>query len=123
MRTLIVILALSMTACVSSQRSNSACTSREWLKGTLESHLSRFEDIKPQYFKIIDIDNVPTAARSEVIKLIDREVSRLSALRLPGDELWYFREEKCNGCHLYREGFALIRDCNVVSEITLADDM
>jgi hypothetical protein len=123
MRTLIFILTLSMAACVSSQPSNTECPSRAWLKGTVESHLSRFEEIKPRYLKVIDIDTVPAAARSGVLAWIDDQVRRISEQRVPGDELWHFREEKCTGCHWYREGFALIRDCNVVSEITLADDM
>lgn len=41
----------------------------------------------------------------------------------PNDELWYFREEKCPGCGWYREGYALIRGCSIIDEITLSDAM
>ncbi|HEX3577927.1 MAG TPA: hypothetical protein VHY33_05115 [Thermoanaerobaculia bacterium] len=73
--------------------------------------------------KIVDIGTVPAAAQAGVVKWIDDEVLRLSAKRLPGDELFYFREEKCDKCHWFREGYVLIRGCDVVDQITLSDDM
>ncbi len=66
---------------------------------------------------------LPEAARAGAMKWIDDEIARVSGKRQSGDELWHFREEKCDHCQWYREGYALIRGCEIVDEITISDDM
>jgi hypothetical protein len=83
-------------------------------------------DVKPRYLKVVALDGMPglpQEARVGLMKWIDTEVARLSSKQQLGDELWHFREEKCPHCHWYREGYALVRACEVLDEITIADAM
>jgi hypothetical protein len=91
-----------------------------------DAKLAQMADVKPRYLKEVALEKMPSLpeeARAGVVAWIDSEVTRVSAKQQPGDELWYFREEKCPNCHWYREGYALIRGCEVVDEITIRDDM
>ncbi len=117
-----ILLVLSALSCASGPAAD-RCSVKAWLNTALQAQRSQFEDIKPRYLKIVDIETVPEAARPAGIEWIDKEVAKLSAEQKPGDELWYFREDKCSGCHWYREGYVLVRGCEVVDELTLSDVM
>jgi hypothetical protein len=122
MKCLSLLLVLCLASCASS-RSNIPCAAKDWLDASVESHLADIGDIKTRYLKIVDLQSVPVAARAGVVEWIDNEVNKLAAQQKAGDQLWYFREEKCPGCHWYREGFALVRGCEIVDTVTLNDDM
>lgn len=116
---------LALAACASSA-TNVECSSREWLAAIPEASHAQLSEIKPRYLKVIDLDGepkLPESARGGAVKWIENEIARVSSKRQPGDELWHFREEKCDHCHWYREGYALIRGCEIVDEITISDDM
>ncbi len=102
---------------------DTGCNAREWLATAVVAKRATLDEVKAKYLSIIDIGSVPAAAQPGVVSWIDEEVRRLHEKAQPRDEVWYFREEKCPRCGWYREGYALIRDCMVVDEITLSDDM
>ena len=81
------------------------------------------DEVKPKYLSIVETATIPEVAQTGVVAWIDNEIERFRAEAQPNDEVWYFREEKCPGCRWYREGYALVRGCIVVDEITLSDDM
>ena len=110
---------LACASCASSPQ----CPARTWLNTTVESHRAQLEGIRDHYLTLVDINSVPVAARAGVIEWVDKEIARLRAERQEGDEVWYFREEKCSGCKWYREGYALVRGCRIVDDVTLTDDM
>jgi hypothetical protein len=112
-------LALIVTSCASQPR----CTAREWLSSAVLARPAAFAEIKKQYLEDVKLETVPEAARPGVVAWVDGEISRVHSKERAGDQLWYFREKKCPDCGWYREGFALVRDCSVVDEITLKDDM
>ena len=99
------------------------CAARNRLSHAERSHLASVSEIKPRYLSLVKIETINEPGRTGVIEWVDREIAKLRQRMLPGDEVWYFREEKCPNCHWYREGYALIRGCRVVEEITLNDDM
>jgi len=84
---------------------------------------SGLAEIKKTYLEDVGLETLPEAARPGVVAWVDGEVARLQSKETAGDEVWYFREEKCPGCGWYREGFALVRGCTVIDEVTLKDDM
>jgi hypothetical protein len=114
-----IALALIVASCSSRPR----CHVREWLSSAVVAKRASFEDVKNKYLKDVELETLPEAARPGVVAWVDGEVARVQSRETAGDELWYFREEKCPGCGWYREGFALVRGCTVVDEITLKDDM
>src|SRR3954453_13954367 len=123
MRPAAFLLMLSAGACAFSRAPFENCAAHVRLKNAIDSRHSTFEEIKSRYLKKVDVDSVPQRARGSVVEWIDKEIARLSMERRAGDELWYLREEKCNNCHWFREGYVLIRGCEIVDEIILSDDM
>jgi|SRR6185436_10659490 len=120
MRTLVTIaLALIVASCAAQPR----CIARDWLSFAVVAKRADFVEIKKQYLHDVKLQTLPEAARPGVVAWVDGEIARVQSKEAAGDELWYFREEKCPGCGWYREGFALVRGCRVVDEITLKDDM
>jgi hypothetical protein len=59
--------------------------------------------------------------RAAMQKWIDGEVANLTSKLQPGDEVWFYREEKC--CGWFREGYVAIRGCAVVAELNTLEDM
>jgi hypothetical protein len=114
-----ISLALILASCASPPH----CTAREWLSAAVVAKRSAFVEIKKKYLKDVELEALPEAARPGVVAWVDGEIARVQSKEQAGDELWYFREEKCPDCGWYREGFALVRGCNVIDEITLKDDM
>jgi hypothetical protein len=114
-----IALALIVASCSSRPR----CNAREWLSSAVVARRAALADVKNKYLKDVELKTLPEAARAGVLAWVDSEVARFQSKETAGDELWYFREEKCPGCGWYREGFALVRGCTVVDEITLKDDM
>jgi hypothetical protein len=123
MRAATFLRMLSAGACTFSRAPFDNCAAHVRINGAVEFRRSTFDEIKPRYLKTVDIDSLPAVARRGVIDWVDKEVARLSAERKTGDEIFYFREEKCANCHWFREGYILIRGCDIVDEITLSDDM
>jgi len=117
------VAAISLAFIVASCASRPSCSAREWLSSAVVAKRSAFVEIKKQYLEDVDLETLPEAARPGVVAWVDGEIARVHSKEKAGDELWYFREEKCPGCGWYREGFALVRGCNVIDEITLKDDM
>lgn len=99
------------------------CPATAWLATAVEAKRATLDDVKPRYLSMVGIETVPAGARAGVEAWVDEEVRRVRAEAQPNDALWYFRVEKCAGCGWYREGYALIRGCAVVDEITLLDAM
>jgi hypothetical protein len=112
-------IALIVASCASRPR----CSAREWLSSAVVAKHAAFSEIKKQYLGDVELETLPEAARPGVVAWVDREIARVLSKQVAGDELWYFREEKCPGCGWYREGFALVRGCDVIDEITIEDDM
>jgi hypothetical protein len=54
---------------------------------------------------------------------IDGQVALLKAKLQPGDQVWFYREEKCDRCGWYREGYIVVRGCSAVAELTTSDEM
>lgn len=115
-----LLLMCSTFGCISQRV---PCTSRTRLAAAAEARRATLGDVKPRYLSIVEMDTVPAGARGGVEAWVDQEIGRVRAKAQPNDELWYFREEKCSGCGWYRAGYALIRGCVIVDEITLSDDM
>jgi hypothetical protein len=115
------LLALTLVGCSAIKRSD--CPATEWLRSTTVAKRAVIADIRPKYLSLVDLSGLPEPAREGVFAWIDTEVARLESKIRTGDELWYFREEKCLGCGWYREGYALVRGCIVVDEATLSDEM
>lgn len=125
MRSAACLLLLCVLSCISSRSQEQGCAARAWLDDTVESRRAQLDEVRARYLKDVepDLAGVPAEARVGVVEWIDDEVSRLSGQYRPGDELWYFREEKCPGCGWYRSGYALVRGCEVVDEIIISDEM
>lgn len=118
-----VVVASLMLCAGCASRMQGTCDAKEWLGRIVVAKRAAIDDVKPKYLSIVDFATLPDASKPGVLEWIDGEVRRIQAEARPGDEVWYFREEKCRGCRWYREGYALIRGCTVVDEVTLSDDM
>lgn len=117
-----LLASVGLLACTSAGRQDE-CTARQWLGTATVARRTTLDDVKPKYLSMVQIASIPDGAQPGVVAWIDEEVTRVRAKAQPQDEVWYFREEKCPGCGWYREGYALVRGCTVVDEITLRDDM
>jgi hypothetical protein len=125
MRGIPIVLLFTLLASCKSTSAAPSCPSKDWLASAVTARQSSFAEIKTIYLQHADLEHkkLPQSARDGVIAWIDNEISKLRAKQEPGDQLWYFREEKCQGCYWYREGLALVRACRVIDEITISDDM
>lgn len=68
-------------------------------------------------------EGLPPEGRAAIANLFDEEFERLAAAETRGDQIWFWREEKCPGCGWYRDGYAAIRDCRVTYRFTASDEM
>lgn len=118
----LLLASVALLAC-SLVGSQQECTARQWLDTAIVAERATLEDVKPRYLRMVEIATVPATAQPGVIAWIDDEIARVRAKAQPHDQVWYFREEKCARCGWYREGYALVRGCTVIDEITLSDDM
>ena len=124
MRTVAIVLGIVFLSCASARPHH--CEARDWLSHAMTAKPTTYDDIERQYLREVNLDAMPTLppeAREGVMAWIHGEIRRVQGKQRAGDELWYFREEKCPGCHWYREGLALVRGCTVVDEIVISDDM
>jgi len=61
--------------------------------------------------------------RDALQKWIDDQVADFRRKLAPGDQVWFYREEKCDHCGWYREGYLGVRGCAVVAELNTLEDM
>ena len=79
------------------------------------------EDIRIEYLAAVDAASLAGEPRKGVEEWIDQEVRQLESKMHLGDQLYFYRYEKC--CGWYREGYVAVRGECIVGEINTREDM
>jgi hypothetical protein len=81
------------------------------------------DEISTAFMRSPELADLSGESRDAAQKWIDGEVSKLVSKLQPGDQVWFYREEKCNQCGWFREGYVAIRGCEFVAELNTLEEM
>ena len=62
-------------------------------------------------------------ARDALQRQLDHEIAQFESKLQPGDQIWFYRERKCDHCTWYREGYLALRECALVGIVLAQEDM
>lgn len=99
---------------------HSRCANVELTPETLIRRVS-FDQIRAEYLEAVEAATLPPEPRSGVEAWIDDQIAAMRSQFRPGDEIWYYKYEKC--CGWYRAGYVVIRNGCPVFEINTREDM
>jgi len=113
---LIVATALLLGSC----RSLRTCQS--WMGPALIRRVTT-DQIRAEYLADVNAAQMPPVLRKVIEEWIDAEIAKLKSAMTEGDELWFYRYEKCPGCHWYRSGYVVMHGRCAVFDLNTCDQM
>lgn len=120
MRRLALALILSSTVMSCVSVGPARCGDGEFTPETLIRRVS-LDQIRAEYLEAVEAATLPPEPRRGVEAWIDDQIASMRSRIRPGDEIWYYKYEKC--CGWYRAGYVAIRSGCPVFEINTREDM
>ena len=96
------------------------CGNGEFNSSSLIRRVS-FAQIRAEYLQEVEAATLPPEPRKGIEAWIDDQIAALRSRIQPGDEIWYYKYEKC--CGWYRAGYVALRVGCSVFEINTREDM
>jgi hypothetical protein len=80
------------------------------------------KQIRAEYLADVDAAHFPPVQKRAIEEWIDGEIAKLKSAMRKGDEIWFYRYEKCPGCHWYRSGYVVMHGRCAIFDLNTRDE-